>query len=70
MSSNGVRKGADMLKQLEQRLSRSGCFLVRQGKHRIWRTPSGANLVLPSTSSDWRAERNCLAMARRLGVDL
>lgn len=65
-----LRKEINVLKDLERRLERNGCVLVRARRHRIWRTPSGRVLVLPSTPSDRRAERNCLAEARRAGVDL
>jgi hypothetical protein len=57
-----------MLKQLEKDLAHSGCVLVRYGRHRVWRTPLGANLVLPSSASDWRSEHNSRALARRLGL--
>lgn len=59
-----------MLKDLERHLERRGCVLVRARKHRVWRAPNGRNIVLPSTSSDWRAERNGRADARRAGIDL
>jgi hypothetical protein len=58
-----------VLKALERQLGRRGCVLVRARKHRIWRTPNGRTLVLPSTSSDWRAERNGRAAARRAGIE-
>lgn len=58
-----------MLKDLERKLERGGCVLVRKRKHRIWRAPNGRILVLPSTSSDWRAERNGRAAARRAGIE-
>jgi hypothetical protein len=54
--------------QLTRLLDASGATLARQRKHHVWKLPSGQNLVIAATPSDWRQSRKALADLRRLLV--
>jgi predicted RNA binding protein YcfA (HicA-like mRNA interferase family) len=51
---------------VERILSEQGFNLVRQRKHRVYRRGDGKTLVVSSTPSDWRSERNVLRDLSRL----
>lgn len=51
--------------QVEQLLQENGCTLIREGNHLIYRLPNGKNFVMAKTPSDFRSERNNLAVLRR-----
>ena len=54
------------MSELDQLLRDSGAVLVREKKHRVYRLPSGRNLVLSKTPSDRRTEANQIRDLRRL----
>ena len=54
----------DLYRRLEAALTSAG-FTVRDGKHRVWRHPSGVVTVLSRTPSDHRAYLNDRAVVRR-----
>lgn len=43
-----------------------GAVIHRQGKHELWRLPSGALFVVPRSPSDGRALKNMEASLRRV----
>ena len=44
---------------------RYGFHLVRVRKHMVWRNDTGAQVVCPSSSSDWRSLKNFEQQCRR-----
>lgn len=50
---------------VENLLRESGCKLLRDGNHLIYRLPDGQNFVMSKTPSDFRSEKNNLAILRR-----
>lgn len=53
-----------------QLLKDHNCTLIRDGNHLVYRLPSGKNFVMSKTPSDFRSERNNLAILKRsLGLE-
>ena len=66
-----ARKHTHGYPKVARALKRAGFQVIRTKRHAVWRHPDGRQLTMPESPSDsYRGERNAVADARRIGVDI